>query len=534
VYRPRSPDKTVLYEVVRDQLETFLARAREADRVVPRFVERELRRYLECGILAHGFLRVYCDACRHDRLVPFSCKGRGFCPSCGGRRMAETAAFLVDHVIPRVSVRQWVLSVPIPLRYRMAYDAELTTRVLEVFTRAVFASYRRRAKRGRDVQAPRCGAVTFVQRFGDALNVNVHFHTLVLDGVYEGDAASPAAPRFVALPPPNDDEVARVTRKTLRGLRRLLERRGLTPDADPATADPLVAEQPLLAELASASVRSRIAMGPRAGGRVLRIGACLELEAEPVIAGRRCASQSGVSIHANVALPARARQKIERLCRYAARPALATERLSRLDDARLLYRLKRRWRDGTTAILFEPIELVEKLAALVPPPRFHMVRYHGVLAPRARHRDRITPSPRPIPTAARAPTPPIHPTTPPAGSPYRPSSSAASPPGQAPRMEAAQPLTAAPGAQHRPDAPADRVIPRPRKRLTWPELMQRVFSIDVLRCPECGSSMRIIAEIHPPDTTRAILECLGLPIRAPPLAPPEPDSEGFQSAFDPL
>jgi hypothetical protein len=444
--------------------------------------------------------------------------------------MAETAAFLVDHVIPRVSVRQWVLSVPIPLRYRMAYDAELTTRVLEVFTRAVFASYRRRAKRGRDVQAPRCGAVTFVQRFGDALNVNVHFHTLVLDGVYEGDAASPAAPRFVALPPPNDDEVARVTRKTLRGLRRLLERRGLTPDADPATADPLVAEQPLLAELASASVRSRIAMGPRAGGRVLRIGACLELEAEPVIEGRRCASQNGVSIHANVALPARARHKIERLCRYAARPALATERLSRLDDGRLLYRLKRRWRDGTEAIVFEPIELVEKLAALVPPPRFHMVRYHGVLAPRARNRDRITPSAATI-AMTSAPSGPARATQPP---PPRPMPHKPSP--QLPqrthrednRSRAEQSPT------HRPEiepanAEATEATARIRKRLTWPELMQRVFAVDVLRCPQCGAAMRIIAEIHPPDTTRAILDCLGLPARAPPLAPPEsaPDDAGF-------
>jgi hypothetical protein len=75
--------------------------------------------------------------------------------------------------------------------------------------------------------------------------------------------------------------------------------------------------------------------------------------------------------------------RLERLCRYAGRPALATERLSLLPDGRLLYRLKRRWRDGTTHMIFEPLKLVEKLAALVRPPRFNLVRYHGVLAPSA-------------------------------------------------------------------------------------------------------------------------------------------------------
>jgi hypothetical protein len=83
--------------------------------VVPGFVVKELRAFLDCGILARGFVRVHCDTCGMDRVLPLSCKGRGFCPSCGGRRMADTAAHLVDHVFPEVPVRQWVLSVPFPL-----------------------------------------------------------------------------------------------------------------------------------------------------------------------------------------------------------------------------------------------------------------------------------------------------------------------------------------------------------------------------------------------------------------------------------
>ena len=100
LYTRRRPEQSVLYGVVQAEIEGFLAHARARERGVPRFVERELRAFLACGILAHGFVRVRCDACAHERLVAFSCKGRGFCPACGGRRMADTAAHLMDRVLP--------------------------------------------------------------------------------------------------------------------------------------------------------------------------------------------------------------------------------------------------------------------------------------------------------------------------------------------------------------------------------------------------------------------------------------------------
>ena len=179
-YTPRCPEDTVLYGVVAGSLESFLAQAERVDRSVPRFVEREFRAFLDCGILAHGFLRVHCDACGHDRLVPFSCKGRGFCPSCGGRRMADTAAHLVDRVLPQVPVRQWVLTLPFELRFRLAYDSRLTGEILSLFVRVVFTSLRRRARRQFGAIDPKCGSVTFVQRFGDALNLNPHVECLTL------------------------------------------------------------------------------------------------------------------------------------------------------------------------------------------------------------------------------------------------------------------------------------------------------------------------------------------------------------------
>jgi hypothetical protein len=133
--------------VVREHLETFLAeaQARGSGDGLPRFVERELREFLTCGVLARGFARLRCDGCKAEMLVAFSCKGRGFCPSCCGRRMAERAAHLVDGVLGGLPIRQWVLTLPYRLRYALAWDHRLCRAVLSVFVRAVLGFNRRRA-----------------------------------------------------------------------------------------------------------------------------------------------------------------------------------------------------------------------------------------------------------------------------------------------------------------------------------------------------------------------------------------------------
>jgi len=139
-YQRHRPEDTTLYRVVQEELETFLAQVEaQTGSGLPQFVRDEFEAYLECGILAHGFLRVRCAECAHEKLVAYSCKRRGLCPSCGARRMAETAAVLVDRVMPlmpRVPVRQWVLSFPIPLRILLAAHPELLTPVLGIVHRA--------------------------------------------------------------------------------------------------------------------------------------------------------------------------------------------------------------------------------------------------------------------------------------------------------------------------------------------------------------------------------------------------------------
>jgi hypothetical protein len=131
-------------------------------------------------------VRVRCDHCADERLVAFSCKTRGFCPSCTSRRMAGTAAHLVDRVRPAVPYRPWVLSLPRHVRFLIARDSDLLTRVLGVSLRKVFAWQRRRA-RAYGIDDPQCGAVTFVQRFGSLLNLNCHAHALLPDGVFAAE-----------------------------------------------------------------------------------------------------------------------------------------------------------------------------------------------------------------------------------------------------------------------------------------------------------------------------------------------------------
>jgi len=181
-YRPRDAEHAVLHTVINEHLETFLREAIERGNGagLPRFVEDEFREYLTCGVLAHGFARLRCDDCGLNRLLPFSCKGRGFCPSCGGRRMTERAAHAVDAVLPRVPVGQWVLSLPHWLRYMLAWDHGLCRAVLAVYVHALLGFQRRRAGR-LGVPDGRSGSLTVIQRFGNRRSYCDLLHEQSLD-----------------------------------------------------------------------------------------------------------------------------------------------------------------------------------------------------------------------------------------------------------------------------------------------------------------------------------------------------------------
>jgi hypothetical protein len=376
-YLRREPESGLLHQVLLAHLETFLARIAEdpARPGLPGHVTRELRRYLTCGVLASGFCRFHCHACGADRLVAFSCKGRGFCPSCGGRRMAEAAAHLVDHVFPDVPVRQWVVSFPWRLRYLLALDAGLCREVRKVFLRAVFGFYARKAREA-GVERGRTGAVNQVQRFGSALNANVHFHALVIDGVYS--APDPlSAPSFYRASRVSDAEVARLLFTIRSRVLRLLRRGGLLGEGQELVVRRDEPEQTLLPLLHAASIQGRVALGPEAGAPIARLGRPpANRPGRAAVTKELCAELDGFTLHAAVRIRAGESERLEHLCRYVTRPPLSLRRLSLLADGRVVHELRAPFRDGTTHLVFDPLVFLERLAALVPPPRMHQLTFH--------------------------------------------------------------------------------------------------------------------------------------------------------------
>jgi len=454
VYQRRQPEKTTLYQAIAEHLPAFLASADQAERPVPKFVRREFAAFLDCGIAERGAVRIRCRACGFDRLVAFSCKSRsGLCASCAARRMVDVATHLCAHVIPGVPLRQWVITVPPPVRYLLAYQADLLAQVSHIFVHAVFAHLRRVARR--ELNLPKgarieAGAVCVPQRFNSALGLAPHLHVLAADGVWV-QTEPEAQPTFHAVPQPMKGEIAAVAWSTCERTVSLLNKRGIWFDSDPGE-DRLAHQEPFLAAVASASIAGVLAMGPNAGQRPMRLYGRAALSEEE--RGNKGPQNGyGFDLHAGVRASAADKKARERLCGYLLRPPLSKDRLTRTTDGKFRVALKRVWDDGTAAIVLTGEELLARLAVLVPPPRFHTVRYFGLFAPRAKWRRLIVP-----------------------GSP--PASGA----------------TAPDGHDHYACEHGNRY------RLTWAQALAKVFEIDATRCPRCGQKglqhVAVIQDTH--------------------------------------
>ena len=490
-WQRREPEKTVLWKLLTSELDDFLLKLQEATgRGLPGYIDRELRRYIDCGILERGFARVVCSDCKREILVAFSCKGRGLCPSCTARRMADVAAHLVDRVIPRVPVRQFVITFPRRVRWHLAHDPKLAAEALTLCLRVIFTWQRCIARhRGVDFGAPRrsqsarSAAVAFVQRFDSSLSLDWHIHALVCNGVFARSGSDPdARPRFHRLPAPTDEDVATLLSTVARRVLALLRRKGRLDDEteepdDLQTQLELSASRPL----------------GRGGG---------EIPAPPPL----CARLEGFSLHAGRAIHENDREGLEQLARYCARPALSLARLSITDDGLVRYRMKRVFSDGRSEVLLPPHDFIARICALIPQPRIHLVRYFGAFAPTARGRAALV-GKRNKSTPESAATVDKRADPPPAASAGEDATSLGAPP---------------------PD-------PDRSPRLDWAALLQRIYKIDALVCSACGGRLRVIALLTDERVVRRILDHVGIPrvVLAARARPPPPQGAlAFASAGD--
>ena len=264
----------------------------------------------------------------------------------------------------------------------------------------------------------------------------------------------------------------------------ILRERGLWLDIDPAD-DPFALEQPALAECAAASIAGVLTVGKRAGQRIIRLrpqwadpgGDDGHPSQDNAFEPQGQTPGYGFSVHAKRRVSAHDKKGLARLVRYITRPMVSNKHLKLLGNGNVSLELKRPFSDGTTHFVFEPLDFLSKLVALVVPPRSHRVRYHGAWARRSRLKELVAPK-----TVANDDSCTHH------GS----------------------------GANDddEPDNPARR-----RKRYDWARLLARVFSIDVTCCPRCQEPMQQVAWIMRPSATRAFLESVGLPGDSPGFSP---------------
>jgi hypothetical protein len=481
-YKRRDPEETILYKVLEEHAQSFFdMTASDPDRKpLPNFVKREFDKFLSCGVLSEGFVRVKCDDCTQSSVAEFSCKRRGFCPSCAGRRMSERAFNLSDQIIPYVPTRHWVLSLLFELRYWMASDDKLLKQINQILCDEI-NNYLRKKARGRGICGwGETGIVSFLQRAGSSLNLNLHFHLLVLDGIYA--MSDDGHPIFHRIPGIKDEELSTVMNGISRRAIKYLRKIGKLPaeGEEVLIVDEAADQNMAHSHIKLASISSRIALGPRAGLKVRRTGSSFGYEEEiPKTGVYGCVTMNGFSLHAATSIKAHERDRLEQLLRYLGRGPVSSGNISLDKDGNVLYELKKSY-NGAMHVLFSPMEFIEKLASIVPPVYKHQVNYYGCLSSNSHVRPLI------IASALAAATGDL--------------------------VDAAE-VSAEAASSPSQKTEDDKAAAEKRKKanyIPWAELLKRTFGFDLTVCSCCGGRVRVITAITSKEAIQRILGHMGL------------------------
>ena len=330
-YRAHNPGASPLSRIVLGNLPEFEQWLKNPHDSRPRphpAVITALEKFVECGVMRYGVVRFRCPECGQDMFVAFSCKRRGLCPSCDAKRSVIITAQALDRLLAFVPYRQWVLVIPKRLRYFINRSPELAGQLSKIFAREI-NRFLCRNNAGTPAQ------LHFIQRFGGSLNLHIHVHAVVSDGVFnlKPTAIGRQELVFTPVPCPTDEQLADIVTTVRKKLIR----------------------------------------------RICRAGGLSREAATDMLSWKN----SGFSIHKEVAIKDWDREGLERLLGYCSRPALSQARLIYAAKANMvIYRCEPR--AGKSELLtLSPIEFMRRWGLLMPAPNKNLIHYYGALAPRS-------------------------------------------------------------------------------------------------------------------------------------------------------
>ena len=430
----------------------------------PRHVLRAFEGFRDCGIIRHGAMRIKCRHCDHNKLIALSCKRRGFCTSCAQKFMLETSRHLLDNILPEATYRQIVVTLPFTIRLITATNSEILSRINQIITRAILRNLKSKALQ-KGLRNPAVGCINFIQKFGGQLNANPHWHCLVIEKAFEENANSESVQGF-NLPPMSETDLAEILQEIIAYVAKYFRKAGYADHADQMVKAPpmdsIFEKHPPLPEDLIKSV-----LLPK--DHELWTDDHASMSQNPPHRGRLCLGSGGFTIHGATKVNPMDRPALERLVNYMGRPALSAKSVSLAGDT-VTYQLKRPLKSGATSIKMPLDRFIRRLASLIPLPKKHLVRHHGIFARAHPLRPKIIKNPGVLKTFT----------------------------GKLPNPETGRKLVA---------------------NTSWADLLRRSFKIDISICSDCGGPMEVMAVIYDGFEIDRFNSWLTQRVTGPPTAP---------------